>query len=161
MKLCEFLTLLVCIVLFILIIIAVAVFMVFHRTDQQYTTQAPRSTKPMTVSPESTKPMTVSPGSPTPITVSPTTSKIPTTTRISLSHEINIWIFTTNDNLVTVKLKMKESDKIRQIKELISKQKSIPIEQMNLSSLGQKLDDDLTIKDYNIRKGSIIDLLAF
>lgn len=76
-------------------------------------------------------------------------------------QQISIWVYTKDDNFIPVKLIMKDSDKIEAIKEFVEKKHGIPAKRQSLSSLGMKLDDDKTLLDYNIRKGSIIDDITF
>lgn len=76
-------------------------------------------------------------------------------------YEVNVWIFTINDNLITLKLKLKDSDTIKSIKDLVQKKAGIPEKSMNLSNLGRKMEDGKTISEYNIRNGSIIDLITY
>lgn len=76
-------------------------------------------------------------------------------------YEVNVWIFTINDNLIILKLSLKDSDTIKNIKSLVQKKAGIPEKSMNLSNLGQKMEDAKTISEYNIRNGSIIDLITY
>ena len=72
-------------------------------------------------------------------------------------YEINVWVFTKDDKLIQVKLKVDENDKVESIKEKIQLETGIPPKYQSLSSLGIALDGYRTFKHYNIKKGAIID----
>ncbi len=77
------------------------------------------------------------------------------------SYEMMVWIYSVDDNLIHQKLRVKETDTIRRIKEIIEEKQNISKNLMNLSLFGTKLEDDKTLLFYNIHEGTIIDLMTF
>lgn len=93
---------------------------------------------------------------PIPEPLIPTTTTPPMTSKVAI-YEINVWVFTKDDSLRTLKLRVSEDAKIKSVKEEVESMEGIPVKHQSLSSLGEPLDDEQTFKFYNIRKGSIID----
>ncbi|KAJ5073465.1 ubiquitin-like protein 4a [Anaeramoeba ignava] len=57
-----------------------------------------------------------------------------------------------------IKVEMNENQKIKEIKQLISKEKEIPINEQKLMFDDVKLENNKTIKEYGIKNGSVLDV---
>ncbi len=59
-----------------------------------------------------------------------------------------------------VPLRVRSTDTILTVKVLIQHSEGIPADQQRLIFAGKQLEDDLTLTEYNIREGSMVDVVV-
>ena len=73
-----------------------------------------------------------------------------------IPNDMEIIVRTTDGK--DIKLKVKPSDKIYDIKDRVNTEEGIPIDEQRLLFGGQELDNPFTLSDYNIKNGDRLDL---